>query len=80
LTSQGEEAVGFDYMVHAVGAGLRYKTPIGPIRVDVGYALNPPRYFRDETHDSGDGLPPTIVRTEQQLSNFQFHFSLGQTF
>ncbi len=80
LTSQGEEAVGFDYMVHAVGAGLRYKTPIGPIRVDVGYALNPPRYFRDEIHDSGGGLPPTIVRTEQQLSNFQFHFSLGQTF
>lgn len=25
----------FDYMVHAVGMGVRYKTPIGPVRVDL---------------------------------------------
>ena len=24
-----------------VGPGLRYKTPIGPIRADIGYQLNP---------------------------------------
>ena len=26
---------------YAVGPGLRYQTPIGPVRFDVGYQLNP---------------------------------------
>ncbi len=34
----------FDYTSQAVGIGLRYKTPVGPLRFDVGYNLNPPRY------------------------------------
>ncbi len=34
----------FDYMVHAVGFGIRYRTPIGPVRVDLAYSINPPRY------------------------------------
>ncbi|MCL5669822.1 MAG: outer membrane protein assembly factor, partial [Acidobacteria bacterium] len=34
----------FDYTVHAVGVGLLYNTPVGPLRFDVGYSLNPPRY------------------------------------
>lgn len=69
---QGNEVYDFDYMVHAIGLGLRYRTPIGPIRVDVGYSINPPRYFTDP----GEG----IQRTQQRLSHVQFHFSLGQTF
>ena len=62
----------FDYMVHAVGFGLRYRTPIGPIRLDLGYSVNPPRFnvFEGTTED-----PLT-----QRISHFQFHFSLGQTF
>jgi len=68
----GTDSFDFDYMVHAVGLGLRYRTPIGPIRVDVGYSINPPRYYTDP----GEGLD----RTQQRLSHVQFHFSLGQTF
>jgi outer membrane protein assembly complex protein YaeT len=69
----------FDYMVHAVGFGVRYRTPVGPIRIDVGYTLNPPRFVgfkgtREELLFGGG------VRTMQQLSHFQFHFSLGQAF
>ena len=56
----------FDYTSHAVGLGLRYKTPVGPIRFDVGYNLNPPQFL-------GDGQ----VR---RLSNFQFFLSIGQSF
>lgn len=32
---------GADY-TNSVGIGLRYETPVGPIRIDVGHNLNPP--------------------------------------
>ena len=34
----------FNYAVQAPGFGLRYKTPLGPVRVDLAYALNPTQY------------------------------------
>jgi outer membrane protein insertion porin family len=34
----------FNYMEHAVGFGIRYRTPVGPLRVDLAYSINPP-YF-----------------------------------
>jgi outer membrane protein assembly factor BamA len=49
-----------------VGPGLRYQTPIGPIRADLGYQLNPI-----------DGL---IVNGKKQPRRFRFHFSIGQAF
>ena len=64
----------FDYTSHAVGLGLRYKTPVGPIRFDVGYNMNPPRYNVITT-------PNGVTNTEvQQLSHVQFFFSIGQSF
>lgn len=56
----------FDYMEHAVGVGLRYRTPIGPVRLDLAYSLNPPRFV--------------TTTNVQRISHLQFHFSLGQTF
>jgi outer membrane protein assembly factor BamA len=32
----------FSEFSNTVGFGLRYKTPIGPIRIDVGHLINPP--------------------------------------
>ena len=55
-----------DYDSDAVGLGIRYKTPVGPIRIDVGYNLNPTRY-----------LVGTAV---QQLSRYQYFLSIGQSF
>jgi len=58
---------------------LRYRTPIGPIRLDLAYSVNPPRFFgfqgTREQLLGGEGTP-----TQQRISHFQFHFSLGQTF
>src|SRR6202050_3528350 len=43
---------GYDYTSHAVGIGLRYKTPIGPLRFDFGYNLNPTYYFQGLVNSS----------------------------
>ena len=64
----------FDYTSQAVGLGLRYKTPVGPIRFDVGYNLNPPRYNVITTTNGVENIEV------QRLSNFQFFLSIGQSF
>jgi outer membrane protein assembly complex protein YaeT len=60
-----------DYDSEALGIGLRYKTPVGPLSFDVGYNLNPPRYQMVTTNG--------IVEV-QQLARFQFFLSFGQSF
>jgi outer membrane protein insertion porin family len=80
----------FNYMEHAVGFGIRYHTPVGPLRVDLAYSINPP-YF--------NGFNGTLVQlinagpvpcpapagagyqcNVQNVSHFQYFFSIGQTF
>jgi outer membrane protein insertion porin family len=69
----------FDYMVQAVGFGLRYKTPIGPLRVDFSFSPDAPRFFGFQgTFDQL--LAGTGKQVNQKINLFQFHFSLGQTF
>ena len=80
----------FNYAVQAPGFGIRYKTPLGPIRLDLSYALNPPRYLGFSTNESIQDLlacnpnvmpqPPQCIPTQQRLSHFQFFFSIGQAF
>src|SRR5205807_9979618 len=33
-----------NYFTHTIGLGVRYKTPVGPIRIDFGYQLNRPLF------------------------------------
>ena len=49
-----------------IGPGLRYQTPIGPIRADVGFQLNP--------------IPGLVVNGQPQPRAYRFHFSIGQAF
>jgi len=49
-----------------VGPGLRYQTPIGPIRADLGFQLNP--------------IPGLQVNGKDETRHFRFHFSIGQAF
>jgi outer membrane protein assembly complex protein YaeT len=69
---------GYDYTSHAAGVGVRYKTPIGPLRFDFGYNLNPTRYFQVFTNASTN--PPTSVQETQRLRHFNVFFSIGQPF
>lgn len=39
---------GWDELQWSVGGGLRYRTPIGPVRFDVGVRLGDPVYFENE--------------------------------
>jgi outer membrane protein insertion porin family len=78
----------FDYTVHAVGFGVRYKTPLGPIRLDLAYSINPPSFvgFKGTAADllkckPNDPTPSgACVGAQQSMSHFQFFFSIGQAF
>jgi outer membrane protein insertion porin family len=69
---------GYDYTSHALGLGIRYKTPIGPLRFDFGYNLNPTRYFQTVT-PTIFGLGQNALET-QRLRPFNVFFSIGQPF
>lgn len=77
----------FDYMVHAVGFGVRYRTPIGPLRLDLAYSINPPRFFgfngtEQDLINAGVNPCSNVPNqcTQTGVSHFQFFFSIGQTF
>ena len=72
----------FNYTAQAVGFGVRYKTPVGPLRLDLAYALNPPSFvgFKgttqqllqcnpNQTYTSGP-----CIGVPQTLAHFQFFF------
>jgi outer membrane protein assembly factor BamA len=71
-----------NYFAHTVGLGFRYKTPVGPIRIDLGYQLNRPSFVIP--------IPcPSSAKTCQvgslgqqgtRLPGFQIFFNLGSTF
>jgi outer membrane protein assembly complex protein YaeT len=78
VTSTGWQGpCSFNYFSHAPGAGLRYHTPVGPIRVDFSYNLNPPIY------PVGYNYSLPVANSDPHVgeaSHFNFFFSLGQTF
>ncbi|MGA8212081.1 MAG: POTRA domain-containing protein [Candidatus Sulfotelmatobacter sp.] len=68
---------GYDYTSHAVGLGLRYKTPIGPLRFDFGYNLNPTYYFQGLVNSTGT---LTGDFETQRMRHLNVFFSIGQPF
>jgi outer membrane protein assembly complex protein YaeT len=79
----------FDYTVHAVGFGVRYRTPVGPIRGDIAYSVNPPSFngfngTPQQLLQCNPSAPnpslPYCVPSRQSVGHIQFFFSIGQTF
>lgn len=69
----------FNYMVQDLGFGIRYRTPVGPIRADFSFSPDAPRFFGLKG-SLQDYLNGTAVATVQKINAFQFHISLGQAF
>lgn len=63
-----------NYLSHTIGMGFRYATPVGPVRVDLGYQLNPARFV----------IPcpagPAGCQRTARLPRFQIFFNLGSIF
>jgi outer membrane protein assembly complex protein YaeT len=80
----------FDYTVHAAGLGIRYRTPVGPVRVDLAYVLNPPSFegfegtpqelLQCNPNDPASASKSVCQVTTQNTGRLQFFFSIGQTF
>ncbi len=72
-----------NYFSHTVGLGLRYSTPVGPIRIDLGYGINRPEFVAPICPN---GVPFVNCQQGQfgfkatRLPGFQIFFNLGSTF
>ncbi len=53
------------------GGGLRYQSPIGPVRIDVGYKINP---FHEDLNRFGN------IDRGSEWDRIGIHFSIGQAF
>jgi outer membrane protein assembly factor BamA len=85
VSQHGEQD--FNYMVHAVGFGIRYRTPVGPLRADFAYSMNPPKFYgfsgtEQDLVNAGVNPCSSVPNycNTQSVSHFQFFFSIGQTF
>jgi outer membrane protein insertion porin family len=74
----GSQVCEFNYSSVAVGGGIRYRTPIGPVSFDVGYNLNPPAFPIAAT--PATATTPAIPASSQVLRHLNFFFNIGQTF
>jgi outer membrane protein insertion porin family len=63
-----------NYFSHTVGFGLRYATPVGPIRIDLGYDLNPAQFVIPCRNAA------VLCQQSTRLTKFQIFFNLGSSF
>jgi outer membrane protein insertion porin family len=79
----GQSKCSYNYVSHAIGLGVRYQTPIGPLRFDFGYNLNPPVFPSYTNVVTNTAVKPPVttgVFGFQRAGHFNFSFSVGQSF
>jgi outer membrane protein insertion porin family len=63
-----------NYFSNTIGFGLRYATPVGPIRIDLGYELNRPEFVIP----CKGNIP--LCQQGTRLPKLQVFFNLGSSF
>ena len=63
-----------NYFSHTIGFGLRYATPVGPIRIDLGYEINRAEFVIP----CRDGA--VLCQEGTRLGKLQIFFNLGSSF
>ena len=63
-----------NYFSHTIGFGLRYATPVGPIRIDLGYEINRAEFVIP----CRDGA--VLCQEGARLPKLQIFFNLGSSF
>ena len=71
-----------NYFAHTLGLGFRYKTPVGPIRIDLGYQLNRPAFVIPIPCPSNTPscTAGSLGQQSTRLPGFQIFFNLGSSF
>jgi outer membrane protein insertion porin family len=71
-----------NYFSHSVGLGVRYKTPVGPIRIDLGYMINRPSFVIPIPCPSNtpNCVTGSLGYQGTRLGGFQIFFNLGSSF
>ena len=73
-----------NYFSNTVGVGIRYATPVGPVRVDLGYQMNRPLFVIPIPCPSGTTIttcpPGSLGFQGTHLPRLQVFFSLGSPF
>ena len=74
------------YLHLSCGAGARYDTPVGPIRLDIGYRIQPlqvlgfPSEYAVYQKDPTEGLQPTFFGTAPNGVPIALSFGIGESF
>ena len=70
-----------NYFSHTVGFGIRYATPVGPIRIDLGYQINRPFFVVPCVSGTSAATPTSPACFKgAQLPRLQIFFNLGASF
>jgi outer membrane protein insertion porin family len=73
-----QESGQLSYLSHTVGFGFRYNTPVGPVRVDLSYQINPAQFI--STCIIGTPGCSSTGTLLTRLPHFQLFFNLGDVF
>jgi outer membrane protein insertion porin family len=80
---QSDDPYDQDRVYYSTGGGVGIETPVGPIRVSLGYKLNPSPLDLRDPEDVQDRLlkgSSILEAPVQRLRRFQIHLTVGRVF